>query len=122
MVPSEDRYHRLWRSIYNVLTHQGLKISRVAKAGSRAKQQYRPDSDMDIIFAVVGDPSKREFYPKLIKVMNDNFRTEHVYPGDSYNVVHIDFIRGGKFVLVLLTEKEFDNQHGQNIEYRRDNL
>ncbi|MBD3212460.1 MAG: hypothetical protein GF311_07615 [Candidatus Lokiarchaeota archaeon] len=122
MIPSEDRYHRLWTSIYNVLTHQRLEVSRVAKAGSRARIQYRPDSDMDVIFAVSGDPSKSNFYPKLIRVMNANFPNETVYPGRSYNVVHIDFARGGKFDLVLLSEREFDIQHGNDVEYRRNNL
>lgn len=122
MTASEDRYQNLWNSIYNVLTHSGLKVSRVAESGSRPKQQYRPDSDMDLIFAVSGNPSKQNFYPKLIRVMKNNFPNEHVYPGRSYNVVHTDFVKGGKFDLVLLTEREFDNQHGNDVKYRKDNL
>jgi hypothetical protein len=97
-------------------------VSRVAKAKSQARIQHRPDSDMDVIFAVSGDPSKSTFYPKLIKVMKANLTNGKVYPGRSNNVVHIDFAKGGKFELVLLSERDFDIQHGDDVKYRRVNL
>jgi len=45
-----------------------------------------------------------------------------VYPSKNYNVVHLDMKTGGKFDLVLRTEKEFDKQHRNDVEYRRRNL
>ena len=122
MAISEDRYQRLWKSIVNVLKNSGLSISRIAKAGSRARQQHRPDSDMDVIFAVARDPMKRFFYPQLIPILRANFPEERVYAGTTYNVIHMDLRKGGNIDLVLLSEYEFDQQHGKDVEYRRSYL
>ena len=109
-------------SIVNVMTRSNLGISRIAKAGSRAIQTHRPDSDMDVIFSVSGNPSKASFYPMLIRILKANFRSDQVYPGSNYNVVHLDFQSGAKFDLVLLSENDFDDQHEDDVNYRRENL
>ncbi len=122
MAIPEDRYRSKWKSIVNVMKSSSLKVSRITISGSRARKKHRPDSDLDIIFAVAGNPSKGDFYSKLINVLKKNFPNEKAYPGSTYNVVHMDFIGGGKFDLALLTEDNFDKQHGKDVEYRRNNL
>ena len=115
-------YHSKWKSVVNVMTHSNLDIAKIAQAGSRTKQRQRLDSDMDVIFSVVGNPSKRDFYPILISILQGNFQYDRVYPGGNYNVVHLDFASGGKFDLVLLSSVAFDAEYNQNLEYRKKNL
>ena len=120
--PDENFYHSKWKSIVNVMKSSNLKISKIAQAGSRAKKKHRPDSDMDVIFAVAGNPSKNSFYPNLMTVLKNNFPNEKIYSGSNYNVVHLDFRQGGKFDLVLLTEADFDNEYKNILDYKRKNL
>lgn len=119
---NDQYYHAKWKSIVNVMKNSNLGISRIAQAGSRARRQQRLDSDMDVIFAVARDPSRENFYPKLIQHLQNNFPYENIYPGSSYHVVHIEFKSGGKFDLVLLSETDFDYEFSQNLEYRKTNL
>ncbi len=118
----ENFYHSKWKSIVNVMKSSNLKISKIAQAGSRAKKKHRPDSDMDIIFTVAGNPSKNNFYPNLMTVLKNNFPIEKIYSGSNYNVVHLDFRQGGKFDLVLLTEADFDNEYKNILDYKIKNL
>ncbi len=116
---NDEYYESKWKSIVNVLKHSNLKVSRIAQAGSRARRQQRPDSDMDVIFAVADDPSRKAFYPKLMKVLKGNFPYDRIFPGGSYHVVHLTFHNGGKFELVLLTEQNFDSEYYDILEYKR---
>ncbi len=120
--PDENFYHSKWKSIVNVMKSSNLKISKIAQAGSRAKKKYRPDSDMDVIFAVAGNPLQKNFYPDLMTVLKSNFPLERVFPGSNYNVVHLDFKQGGKFDLVLLSEAEFDKEYKTILDYKKKNL
>ena len=120
--PDENLYHSKWKSIVNVMKSSNLKISKIAQAGSRAKKKHRPDSDMDVIFAVAGNPSQKNFYPDLMTVLKSNFSYEKIFPGKNYNVVHLDFKQGGKFDLVLLTETEFDKEYKSILDYKKKNL
>ena len=120
--PDENFYHSKWKSIVNAMKSSNLKISKIAQAGSRAKKKHRPDSDMDVIFAVAGNPTKKDFYPRLISVLKNNFPYEKVFPGSYYNVIHLDFKQGGKFDLVLLTEAEFDKEYESILDYKKKNL
>jgi len=120
--PDENSYHSKWKSIVNVMKSSNLKISKIAQAGSRAKKKHRPDSDMDVIFAVAGNPSQKNFYPDLMTVLKSNFPYEKVFPGSNYNVIHLDFKQGGKFDLVLLTETEFDKEYKSILDYKKKNL
>ncbi|MFX1329125.1 MAG: hypothetical protein ACFE91_13440 [Promethearchaeota archaeon] len=119
--PDENLYHSKWTSIVNVMKSSGLRISKIAQAGSRAKKRYRPDSDMDVIFAVAGNPSKDNFYPNLITVLKNNFPYEKEYPESNYNIVHLDFRQGGKFELILLTEFDFDKEYKNILDYKKKN-
>ena len=120
--PDENFYHSKWKSIVNVMKSSNLKISKIAQAGSRAKKKHRPDSDMDVIFAVAGNPSQKNFYPDLMTVLKSNFLYEKVFPGSNYNVIHFDFKQGGKFDLVLLTEAEFDKEYKSILDYKKKSL
>lgn len=122
MNPTDDYYKSKWKKVVNVMKQQNLDVSKIAKAGSRARQQHTPKSDMDFIFSVSGDPSRESFYPRLIKVLQDNFPRDNVSPGTNYNVVHLYFSSGGRFDLVLLGNSEFDREHSDNVEYRKRNL
>ena len=118
----DSYYQARWRRIVNVMKTSNLGLSRIAPAGSRAKRQHRPNSDYDVIFAVADNPSREEFYPDLIEVLQNHFDNVYVYPGSNYNVVHIDFHRGGKFELVLLTESNFDKQYKSIKDFKRKHL
>ncbi|HME50920.1 MAG TPA: hypothetical protein VKM55_01760 [Candidatus Lokiarchaeia archaeon] len=119
---NEQYYKAKWRKVANVLWHSNLGVSKIAVAGSRAVAKERLDSDMDVIFAATGSPSKQELYPKLVQLMKSNFPKDKVYPGGSYNIVHLDFQSGGKFELVLLPEKQFNKEHKEDVDYRRESL
>lgn len=125
MVPDDNYYNAKFKSIVNILKTNSirLKVSGIAIAGSRARQQQNSESDEDIIISVAKDPSKDEFYPKLIEVLKDNFQHWEIYPGDDYNVVHIkDPKTDGIFDLVLRKEREFDKQHSKDVKFRKKNL
>lgn len=122
MVLDDKYYKEKFISIVNVLKKNStkLKISGIAIAGSRARQQQNPYSDEDIIISAARDPSKEEFYPKLLQVLKNNFQHWEVYPGDNYNVVHMrDPKTDGIFDLALRTENEFNKQHGNDVKYRK---
>lgn len=118
----DEHYKKKMKSITNVLQNSKIGLASIAPAGSRAKQEHRPDSDQDVIFAVSGNPNRKEFYPKLMKLLKTNFPNDEVYPGSNKNIVHLDFDSGAKFELVLQTDKEFDKEHKSLKLYRRKNL
>ena len=119
---NDQYYHSKWLLIVNVMKNSNLRISRIAPAGSRATHRHRLDSDMDVIFATAGNPSRELFYPQLIPILRRNFPSDKIYPGGQYHVVHLDFNTGGKFDLVLLSEYDFDREHQDILQYRRDHL
>ena len=122
-MPSDEYYHSKWISVVNVLKHSNLKVSRIAQHGSRARRTHSPESDLDVIFSVSGNPSRRELYPRLISVLEVNFPHDTIYPGGDYNVVHLDFTKGGGlFELILLAESDFDKEFTDVKDYRRENL
>lgn len=122
---NDEYYSSKWKSIVSIFQKTDIGIAAQAKAGSRARQTHTCKSDLDVIFFASGDPSRAGFYPDLIHVLRNNFQEAHdhrVYPGSKNNVVHLVTARGGVFDFVLLTETEFEDQHGNNVEWRRDNL
>ena len=118
----DSHYKKKMNSITHVLHNSKLGLSKITPAGSRAKQEHRSDSDQDVIFAISGDPKKREFYPELIKTLKKNFPQDNVYPGKSNNIIHLDFRSGAEFELVLKTDKGFDKEHASLKLYKRKNL
>ena len=66
-MPTDAHYHAKWKSITNVMKNNAnLKIAAIARAGSRSKQRHGPKSDLDIIFTVIGNQSKKALYEELI--------------------------------------------------------
>jgi len=106
---NDQRYSAFWRSLANFLRiNSGFPVSGVARSGSRRRGIYRPDSDLDIIFSVAGDPPRSLVYPDLVtklwKVMNVEAEI-----GGNYHVINIrkaDL----DMDLVLLTEQDFNEE------------
>jgi len=102
----DQRYASKWRSIGNFLkNNSGFPISGVARGGSRRRGNYRTDSDLDIIFAIAGNPRKNQVYPQLVEKLKKGMNVQAKI-GTSYNVIKI-FKDNLKMDLVLLTESEF---------------
>ena len=81
--PDENFYHSKWKSIVNVMKSSNLKISKIAQAGSRAKKKHRPDSDMDVIFAVAGNPPQKNFYPDFDDSVKKQFSLRKSISGEQ---------------------------------------
>lgn len=123
--PRESLYKKRILSIGNIIRNHAkkLNISGIAITGSRARHKHTIHSDEDIIISAINDPSKQEFYPKLMKVLRKTFPDWRVYSGKSYNVIHLDDpIKGGDFELVLLTEAQFNDHHKKEILYRKKDI
>jgi len=105
----EQRYSRFWRQLANFLSkNTGLSISGVAREGSRRRDTHNDRSDLDVIFAISNDPSKREVYPALVEKLNSGFNVQ-ARIGSSYYAVKIvkDQLRCD---LVLKTQSQFQAQ------------
>ena len=105
----EQRYARFWRRLANFLRkNTGLSISGVAREGSRRTGTYNDRSDLDVIFAISSDPSKREVYPALVENLEAGFNVQ-ARIGSSYNAIKIvkDQLRCD---LLLKTQSQFQGQ------------
>ena len=117
-----NHYKKKMKSITNVLKNSKIGLAMITPAGSRARQEQRPDSDQDVIFAISGNPDRKVFYPKLTNLLKKHYPKDKVYPGSNNNIVHLDFNSGAKFELVLQTDKEFNEELKSLKLYRRQNL
>lgn len=105
----EQRYAHFWRSLANFLrNNSGFPISGVAREGSRRRGTHRDRSDLDVIFAISGNPSKSQVYPTLIDRLISGMIVQ-ANIGSSYNAIKIqkDQLRCD---LVLKTQLEFQLQ------------
>lgn len=85
----EQVYASFWRGLKNFLLHNsGFKVSGVARSGSRKEGTHRDKSDLDVIFAISGDPQKKEVYPPLVERLKQGFGVSADI-GSSYNVINI---------------------------------
>ncbi len=87
-------------------------IHGVARQGSRKEGTHKDESDLDIVFAISGDPDREEVYPdlaeKLKKIMNVQADL-----GENGNVINIK--KGELDIdLVLLTKEKFEKQIRDN--------
>jgi len=111
----DQRYASFWRSLANFMRQNtGLGIGGIARSGSRKRGDYRPTSDLDVIFWIPGDPRKDQVYPDLVPKLK---RILNVIAsiGTSYNVINITKEKLD-VDLVLVSEWEFQDEH------RRDQL
>lgn len=102
----EQRYARFWRSLRNfLLSSSGFPVSGAARRGSRHWGTHHNKSDLDIIFAISRDPSKKEVYPPIIERIKSTLRV-NANVGESYNAIKI-WKEGISCHLVLRTQVEF---------------
>ncbi len=105
----EQKYSAFYKSLKNFLyNNSGYKIGGVARWGSRTTGEHRDKSDLDVIFWIVGNPSKQSVYPDLIDKLKRIFNV-NADTGSSYNVIKI-WIEGIKCDLRLLFESEYRTQ------------
>ena len=105
----EQRYARFWRKLSNFLKiNSGLPVSGVAREGSRRRGTHQDRSDLDVIFAISGNPSKRDIYPSLVELLESAMNLQ-ARIGSSYNAIKIqkDQLRCD---LVLKTQTQFQAQ------------
>ncbi len=106
---AEQRYAAFYTSLKNfIYNNSDLSVRGVARWGSRTTGEHRDKSDLDVIFWVQGDPSKREVYPDLIEKLAKGLRVNS-NPGTSYNVIKI-WKPAIACDLRLLTEREYREQ------------
>ena len=91
----------LWNS-------SSFPVSGVARRCSRSRGTHRNKSDLDAIFAISGNPSKREVYPPLVGRLKKTLKV-NADTGSSYNVIKI-WKKQVSCDLVLRTESEFRTQ------------
>lgn len=105
----EEGYASFWRGLKNFLLHNsGFKVSGVARSGSRRAGTHRDRSDLDVIFAIAGDPQKTDVYPSLVQRLKSGFNV-NADIGSSYNVINI-WKTQISCDLVLLKESDFRAQ------------
>ena len=105
----EQKYARFWRRLANFLRkNTGLAISGVAREGSRRRGTHKDRSDLDVIFAISNDPSKRDLYPALVEKLESKFNVQ-ARIGSSYNAIKIvkEELRCD---LILKTQSQFQGQ------------
>ncbi len=121
--PLIPQYESKWISLVNILYHNSsLSISKIAKAGSRAKHTDITQSDLDVVFCVSPDKSRDEIYPLLLPVLKAAYpKIAQINIGDM--AIHIDFVTAMcKIDLVLKSQSEFEKEHAliQDIDRLED--
>ncbi len=105
----EQSYASFWRSLANFLRNSsGFKVSGVARQGSRNIGTHRDRSDLDVIFAIQDNPSKRDVYSPLVERIKKTMDI-HADIGDDYNVIKI-WKNQVSCDLVLRNQNDFQNQ------------
>lgn len=112
----EQEYSAFYYSLKNFLNYNsGFSVGGVARWGSRTTGEHRNRSDLDVIFWIHGNPSKREVYPRLVDMLKSVLKV-NADIGGSYHAINI-WKTDISCDLVLLTETEYLDQ----INTRRDN-
>jgi len=106
---AEQKYSAFYKSLKNFLyNNSGFDIGGVARWGSRTTGEHKDKSDLDVIFWIVGDPSKQKVYTELIvklkKILKVNANT-----GSSKNVIKI-WKEKITCDLVLLSKSDYKEQ------------
>jgi predicted nucleotidyltransferase len=110
----DQQYSSKWYSFVNFLhNNTGYPIAGVARAGSRINGTYEDDSDLDIRFAIGGDPPRTTVYPHLKGLLENAFPSASVGIGGSYNIINVQ-IQDLNFDLVLLSLADFQDQVRNN--------
>jgi predicted nucleotidyltransferase len=84
----------------------------IARQGSRKDGTHKEDSDLDMVFAISGDPKRDVVYPDLCEKMKKTLKVD-VEIGKEGHVINVK--KGVLDVdLVLLETKQFDKQVREN--------
>lgn len=114
----KERYQSIWMSIVHFLyNNSGLKISRIAQAGSRAKQTDIKGSDLDVVFSVSPNQSREQIYPGLVEKLRKNFPNTRVNIGDL--TIHVEFTTHLSVDVVLRDDYQFTYQHQEIVDIRQ---
>ncbi len=106
---AEQTYSAFYTSLKNFLYNSsGENIGGVARWGSRTTGEHRDDSDLDVIFWIVGNPDKQGVYDDLIDKLKKTLKV-NADTGTSGNVTKI-WKKGIKCDLRLLTESGYKTQ------------
>ena len=106
----QPRGHKYYSDLSNTV-NQHIKNcfpgSIIEKSGSRARDDFERDSDLDMIICIPGNPSRVNFYPELVLCLENKikyFRNERirVRKGINGNVVNILPQDGGKISYALI--------------------
>ena len=105
----EQTYSAFYTSLKNFFYNSsGKNVGGVARWGSRTTGEHKDDSDLDVIFWIVGNPAKQQVYDDLIDKMKKTLKV-NADKGSSKNVIKI-WKKGIKCDLKLLTESEYREQ------------
>ncbi len=114
----KEKYQSIWMSIVHFLYfNSGLKISRIAQAGSYGKHTNTSTSDLDVIFNVSPEQSPQQVYPDLIYKLSKNFPFARVERGNI--AIHIGFSSQFNVDLVLRNDFQFTQQHQEIKDIRQ---
>lgn len=115
---TDQQFRKKWKSIRNFLYYNtGYELAGVARAGSRRQGDWKTSSDLDIRFAIVGNPSRSEVYPDLRNKLKKCFSTAKIRIGSSKKVINMK-IGNLDFDLIPLSTTKFKQQI-QNDRLRR---
>ncbi len=86
---AERKYSAFYNSLKNFFhNNSGYNIGGVARWGSRTTGEHRDKSDLDVIFWIIGNPSKHNVYPDLIDKLKKILKV-NANAGSSNNVIKI---------------------------------
>ncbi len=106
---AEQMYSAFYNSLKNFLyNNSGYKIGGVARWGSRTTGAHKNKSDLDVIFWIVGDPTKQKVYADLIDKLKKILKV-NVNVGSSKNVIKI-WKESITCDLVLLSRSDYKEQ------------
>jgi len=113
-----EMYHSKWISIIHFLySSTGYSISKVGQGGSIPKQTATRQSDLDIIFSCSDQYVRAVRLKHLYEKSIENFsKAAKVKKGDR--ATHIDFFKGQKIDLVLVTNKKFKHEQNQLKDFK----
>ena len=109
---SNDIYSSKWHKVVNFLYHNsGLKMAKIAQAGSYAKGTANYKSDLDVIFCTSPDKRKEDVLNQIFNKASNSFgKIASVQKGKK--AVHINYIKPKcNLDVVYLLQKQFDNEY-----------
>lgn len=118
----DEQYMSIAKSIMNALK-TSVKVSKAAVGGSQAKLNTHATSDLDVIYAVHGDPIIDDTVSRALAAILANFPN---YKSSKHTtnprVIRIKIPNLGPGDIVYKTSNGFDHELRENKHYRKVNL